>query len=80
MEWRLREAHGELVDTIQRGMELSEARKHERRQPRAGKRTTLLQAMFLNDLDRDASIIVIDSKGDLLDPLKAWPGSKTACC
>ena len=30
--------------------------------------------MFLNDLDRDASIIVIDSKGDLLDPLKdlAW--------
>ena len=33
-------------------------------------KTTLLQAMFLNDLDRDASIIVIDSKGDLLDPIK----------
>ncbi len=37
--------------------------------PGRGK-TTLLHTMFLNDVDEDASIIVIDSKGDLLDPIK----------
>ena len=37
--------------------------------PGRGK-TTLLHTMFLNDLEEDASIIVIDSKGDLLDPIK----------
>jgi hypothetical protein len=39
--------------------------------PGRGK-TTLLHTMFLNDLDEDASIIVIDSKGDLLDPIKRF--------
>ena len=33
-------------------------------------KTTLLHAMFLDDLKRDASIIVMDSKGDLIDPIK----------
>jgi hypothetical protein len=37
--------------------------------PGRGK-TTLLHAMFLDDLKRDASIIVMDSKGDLIDPIK----------
>jgi hypothetical protein len=37
--------------------------------PGRGK-TTLLHTMFLGDLDEDASIIVIDSKGDLLEPIK----------
>lgn len=37
--------------------------------PGRGK-TTLLQAMFLDDLTRDASIIVMDSKGDLIGPIK----------
>jgi hypothetical protein len=33
-------------------------------------KSTLLRAMFLNDLQRDASIIVLDSKGDLIGPIK----------
>lgn len=37
--------------------------------PGRGK-TTLLHAMFLDDANRDASIIVMDSKGDLINPLK----------
>jgi hypothetical protein len=37
--------------------------------PGRGK-TTLLHAMFLDDLTRDASIIVMDSKGDLIRPIK----------
>jgi hypothetical protein len=37
--------------------------------PGRGK-TTLLHSMFLEDLQRDASIIVMDSKGDLINPLK----------
>ena len=37
--------------------------------PGRGK-TTLLHTMFLSDVDEDASIIVIDSKGDLLEPIK----------
>src|SRR5207253_1378624 len=37
--------------------------------PGRGK-TTLLHAMFLDDLMRDASIIVMDSKGDLITPIK----------
>ena len=37
--------------------------------PGRGK-TTLLHAMFLDDLQRDASIIVMDSKGDLITPIK----------
>ena len=38
--------------------------------PGRGK-TTLLHSMFLEDLDRDASIIVMDSKGDLINPIKS---------
>ena len=37
--------------------------------PGRGK-TTLLHTMFLSDVDDDAAIIVIDSKGDLLEPIK----------
>jgi hypothetical protein len=37
--------------------------------PGRGK-TTLLRAMFLDDLRREASIIVMDSKGDLITPIK----------
>lgn len=37
--------------------------------PGRGK-TTLLHGMFLSDLERDASIIVMDSKGDLINPIK----------
>lgn len=37
--------------------------------PGRGK-TTLLHTMLLSDIDEDASIIIIDSKGDLLDPIK----------
>ncbi len=37
--------------------------------PGRGK-TTLLHSMFLDDLSRDASIIVMDSKGDLINPIK----------
>jgi hypothetical protein len=37
--------------------------------PGRGK-TTLLHAMFLDDLGRNASIIVMDSKGDLIRPIK----------
>jgi hypothetical protein len=33
-------------------------------------KTTLLHAMFLDDLARDASIIVMDSKGELINPIK----------
>jgi hypothetical protein len=38
--------------------------------PGRGK-TTLLLSMFLDDLKRDASIIVMDSKGDLINPIKS---------
>jgi hypothetical protein len=37
--------------------------------PGRGK-TTLLHAMVLDDLKREASIIVLDSKGDLIEPIK----------
>src|SRR4029077_17063031 len=37
--------------------------------PGRGK-TTLLHAMFRTDLSEDASIIVMDSKGDLINPIK----------
>jgi hypothetical protein len=37
--------------------------------PGRGK-TTLLHGMFLSDIERNASIIVMDSKGDLIDPIK----------
>jgi hypothetical protein len=37
--------------------------------PGRGK-TTLLHAMFLEDLQRDAAIIALDSKGDLIGPIK----------
>lgn len=37
--------------------------------PGRGK-TTLLHAMFLDDLERDAAIVLIDSKGDLIGPIK----------
>ncbi len=37
--------------------------------PGRGK-TVLLSSMFLDDLRRDASIIVMDSKGDLIEPIK----------
>ena len=37
--------------------------------PGRGK-TILLSTMFLDDLKRDASIIVMDSKGDLIEPIK----------
>jgi hypothetical protein len=37
--------------------------------PGRGK-TTLLHSMFLDDLTRDASIILMDSKGDLIGPIK----------
>jgi hypothetical protein len=37
--------------------------------PGRGK-TTLLHGMFLGDLTRDASIILMDSKGDLIGPIK----------
>ena len=37
--------------------------------PGRGK-TTLLHSMFLEDLPRQASIIVMDSKGDLINPIK----------
>lgn len=33
-------------------------------------KTTLLHSMFLEDLKKDASIILIDSKGDLIGPIK----------
>jgi hypothetical protein len=38
--------------------------------PGRGK-TTLLHSMFLDDLHRNASIIVMDSKGDLINPIKS---------
>jgi hypothetical protein len=38
--------------------------------PGRGK-TTLLHSMFLDDLPRKASIIVMDSKGDLINPIKS---------
>ncbi len=38
--------------------------------PGRGK-TTLLHSMFLHDVDRTASIIVMDSKGDLINPLRS---------
>lgn len=38
--------------------------------PGRGK-TTLLHSMFLEDMQRPASIIVMDSKGDLINPIKS---------
>jgi hypothetical protein len=38
--------------------------------PGRGK-TTLLHSMFLQDLQKEASIIVMDSKGDLINPIKS---------
>jgi hypothetical protein len=38
--------------------------------PDSGK-TTLLHAMFLDDVKRDASIIVMDSKGELIKPIQS---------
>ena len=37
--------------------------------PGRGK-TTLLHAMVADDLDKDAAIVLIDSKGDLIEPIK----------
>lgn len=37
--------------------------------PGRGK-TTLLHALIANDLDKDAAIVLMDSKGDLIDPVK----------
>jgi hypothetical protein len=37
--------------------------------PGRGK-TTLLHAMIIDDLSKDAALVLIDSKGDLIDPLK----------
>jgi hypothetical protein len=37
--------------------------------PGRGK-TTLLSAMFVEDMHKDATVIVMDSKGDLLDPIR----------
>ena len=37
--------------------------------PGRGK-TTLLHGMIIDDLSKDAALVVIDSKGDLIDPLK----------
>jgi hypothetical protein len=37
--------------------------------PGRGK-TTLLHAMIIDDLSKDAALVVIDSKGDLIDPVK----------
>ena len=37
--------------------------------PGRGK-TTLLHALIANDLDKDAAIVLMDSKGDLIDPIK----------
>jgi len=37
--------------------------------PGRGK-TTLLHALIVDDLEKDASIVLIDSKGDLIDPIK----------
>jgi hypothetical protein len=47
--------------------------------PGRGK-TTLLHAMFLDDLSRDASIIVMDSKGDLIRPIKELAAVKASHC
>jgi hypothetical protein len=33
-------------------------------------KTTLLHEMFLDDVQRDASIVVMDSKGEFIDPIK----------
>jgi hypothetical protein len=33
-------------------------------------KTTLLHKMFLDDLKREASIVIIDSKGELIEPIK----------
>ncbi|MGD1083004.1 MAG: hypothetical protein ABR881_32220 [Candidatus Sulfotelmatobacter sp.] len=41
--------------------------------PGRGK-TTLLHSMIVQDLSTDASVILIDSKGDLLDPIKRLRG------
>ena len=41
--------------------------------PGRGK-TTLLSTMFAEDIGRDASIIVMDSKGDLLEPIRRMKG------
>ena len=38
--------------------------------PQGRGKTTLLHTMFLNDIEKDASIIVMDSKGDLINPIK----------
>jgi Type IV secretion-system coupling protein DNA-binding domain len=43
--------------------------------PGRGK-TTLLHTMLLDDLDRKASIIIMDSKGDLIEPFKLLPELK----
>src|SRR6185437_8340225 len=33
-------------------------------------KTTLLHALIASDLDKDAAIVLMDSKGDLIDPIK----------
>jgi len=43
--------------------------------PGRGK-TTLLHSMIRDDLDKDASIVVIDSKGDLIEPIKTLQSIK----
>jgi hypothetical protein len=41
--------------------------------PGRGK-TTLLHSMFLDDAKRDASLIIMDSKGDLINPIRKLKG------
>jgi hypothetical protein len=43
--------------------------------PGRGK-TTLLHAMIKEDLDRDAAVVLIDSKGDLIEPIKTLASIK----
>jgi len=38
--------------------------------PQGRGKTTLLHHLFLNDIQTDASIILMDSKGDLIDPIR----------
>ena len=46
--------------------------------PGRGK-TTLLHRMVLDDIQTDAAIVLMDSKGDLIEPIKTLLPSKTGC-
>ena len=48
--------------------------------PGRGK-TTLLHTLVADDLEKDAAIVLMDSKGDLIEPIKnGSPRSKTGYC